>query len=175
MSTVLVGSCSNQATDLDAAFARNRVKTNEVDDELLEDGQIVSGVAGSGAHLIVGKDDIHAPMETVLDRPVLTNHPGSAFSVRGQAAEVIAGFKRCFSLDRPFRLDDHKGHEVRPLRRVVQAVELIEDETAAMLDPTVILFDRLEEPVRGFVRRGGLEQGEEVAHRVGQLGLVVLG
>lgn len=38
----------------------------------------------------------------------------------------------------------------------------------------VILLKRLEELVRGLVRRGAFEEGEEIAERVGQRRLVVL-
>jgi hypothetical protein len=32
--------------------------------------EVMSGVAGAGTHLIVGEDDIQAPMQAVLDSPV---------------------------------------------------------------------------------------------------------
>jgi len=37
---------------------------------VFKDGEVVGGMTGTGAHLIVGEDDIHAPMQAVLHGPM---------------------------------------------------------------------------------------------------------
>lgn len=101
----------------------------------LKDGEIVGGVTGAGTHLVVGEDDIQAPVEAIFDRPMLTDRPGGPFGVRGEAADVEVLFQRGFAFDGTRRLDDKEGPEVGPLLRLVKIVELVECETAAMLDP----------------------------------------
>lgn len=174
MGAIVVGSSGDETADLDAALAWDGIEADEVHGDVLEDGEVVSGMAGAGAHLVVGKGHIHAPVQTVLDRPMLADGTGGTLGIREQAADVVAVLKRALALDGPFGLDDHEGLELRPLRRVVQAIELIEHETTAVLNAAVILLDALEESMRRLVRRGGLEQSKEVADRVGQRGLIVL-
>jgi hypothetical protein len=54
----------------------------------VQDGEVVGSVASVGTHLIVGKGNIHAPMQMVLDTPVRTNRLRQAASIGCQAAEV---------------------------------------------------------------------------------------
>ncbi len=87
-------------------------------------------------------------------------------------------YKRCSTLVLPLRgafsLDDDEGLQVGPLRGVVQAVELVEDEAAAVLDATMVFLDAFEEPMRCPGRRGRLEGGKEIADGTGQGRVVVL-
>jgi hypothetical protein len=50
--------------------------------ELFEDGKVMSGVMSTSAHLVVGEDDIHAPVKAVLDMPVLADGGSEAGSVQ---------------------------------------------------------------------------------------------
>ena len=66
----MVGDCGDEAASFDAALALDGIETNEVEGDVFQDGKIVSGVAGTGAHLIIGEDDIHAPMQAIFNCPV---------------------------------------------------------------------------------------------------------
>ena len=68
--TIGVGGGGHQSSGLDAAFAFDGIETNQVEGNVPKHSQVMSGVAGTGTHLIVGEDDIQAPMQAVLDSPV---------------------------------------------------------------------------------------------------------
>jgi hypothetical protein len=59
---------------LDACFTWGGIEAEEVrgEGELLEDGEVMGGMAGTSAHPIVG-EDVHAPVEMVLDVPMLVD------------------------------------------------------------------------------------------------------
>ncbi|MBL8401070.1 MAG: hypothetical protein JNL00_08500, partial [Candidatus Accumulibacter sp.] len=44
-----------------------------VEDPLAQDRKVVGSMIGTRARLIIAEDDIHAPVQTVLDTPVLAN------------------------------------------------------------------------------------------------------
>jgi len=66
MSAVGIGSRGDESSDLDAALARNGIDADEVHGDVFEDGEIVSGMAGTGAHLVIGEDHVHAPEGDML-------------------------------------------------------------------------------------------------------------
>jgi hypothetical protein len=66
LSTVEIGGSCDEASCLDAALSFDRINADEVEGDVFEDGKVVGGMTGTGAHLIVGEDDIHAPMQAVL-------------------------------------------------------------------------------------------------------------
>jgi hypothetical protein len=49
-------------------------------------GEVVSGMIGTDPHLVVAKDHVHAPVQTVVDAPVQANALIHALSVRWQTA-----------------------------------------------------------------------------------------
>jgi hypothetical protein len=49
----------------DAVFTWSGVEAEEV--ELFEGGELMGGMAGTGAHRVVDEDDVHAPMEAILE------------------------------------------------------------------------------------------------------------
>ena len=63
----MVGDCGDEAASFDAALALDGIETNEVEGNVFQDGQVVSGVAGTGAHLIIGESHVHPPVQTVSD------------------------------------------------------------------------------------------------------------
>lgn len=66
-----VRSCGDKALNLEAALAPYRNKGSlKVQDELPQNGEIVSGVISTGAHWVASQDDIHALMQAVLDASV---------------------------------------------------------------------------------------------------------
>ena len=68
-----VGSCGDEASGFDTAFALDGVETDEVEGEVLEDGEVMCGMLGTGPHLIIGEGDVHAPTQAILDRSPHTN------------------------------------------------------------------------------------------------------
>lgn len=70
----------DQALKLEAAVALYRGETDEAQDELTQDSQVVSGMIGESLHLVVGKSHIHTPMHA--------NALIHALGVRRQAVDI---------------------------------------------------------------------------------------
>lgn len=132
---------------------------------MLQDGEIVSGMAGAGAHLIVGEGHIHAPMQAVLHGPMRPHCLGQTLCIGGKAADVKTTLKGGLAVYTAFRFDHRKGFQVEPLFRPGQAVQLIEGIATAGFQAPVIFLDRLERRVRGTLRLY-LELGKEVKSRI---------
>lgn len=66
---------------------QRRFKTNG-----RKDGEVVGGLIGTRTHLVIGKDYVHAPVQTVLDAPMQANGLTQSFSVGRQAAEIETTF-----------------------------------------------------------------------------------
>ncbi|WP_299161076.1 hypothetical protein [Accumulibacter sp.] len=75
-----IGRGGDQALKLEAAVALYRGETDEAQDELTQDSQVVSGMIGESLHLVVGKSHIHTPMHA--------NALIHAQGVRRQAADI---------------------------------------------------------------------------------------
>lgn len=58
----------------------------------------MAGMISPGAHLVIGKDHVHAPVQVVFDRPVLADCSGNAFSLSWQAADIQTLFDTGFVL-----------------------------------------------------------------------------
>jgi hypothetical protein len=52
----------------------------------------MSSMMGISAHLVVGEDDIHTPVKTVLDMPVLADGGSETGGVRGKAGNIETSF-----------------------------------------------------------------------------------
>ena len=173
MCAVVIGSGGDQSADLDSAFAGHGVEADQVHRDVFEHGEVVRGMAAARAHLVVSEDDIHAPVQAVLDGPVRADRVGGALGLGAQARDVITLFDTGLASDGALGLDDNKRTEIRPLRGAMQALELIEAIAASVLESAMILFDAFVESVGGG-GRGSPEGVEEIADRFGQLGVVVL-
>jgi len=174
MSAVFIRSCGDESADRDAARARDGIKTNEVQRDVLEDGQVVGGVAGAGTHLVIGEDDIHAQCRQFSTASV-SGWPGQGVEHRAAGwSDVVALLARGFALDCALGFDDHEGLEIGPLPRIVQAIELIGGKAAAMLDATVVFFDVLVEAGGRLGSGGRLELREEIFDRLGERRMIVL-
>ena len=80
-------------------------------------GELMDGMAGTSAHLIVGEDDVHAPMETILDVPVLADGGGEAEGVRGKTGEtgdVETSFDGGLAFDGAGGFDHGEGFQAGP-------------------------------------------------------------
>jgi hypothetical protein len=107
---------------------------------MTEHGEVLRGVTGTGAHLVIAKDDIHAPVEAVLHPPVLADCVIQVHGICRQTGNVEAMLERRLALDGALRGNDGKRLQVRPALWRMQAVDLVEGIAAAHLQPTVILL-----------------------------------
>ena len=90
MFAIVIRSSGDESTGLDAAFAFDRVKADEVKGDVFENGQVMGGVPGTGAHLVVGEGDIHAPVQSIFHGPMRPNCCKQSLGVGGQTADVEA-------------------------------------------------------------------------------------
>ena len=51
------------------------VEADEVQGDVFQNGEIMSCIASTGAHLIVGKGHIHTPVQAIFNAPVRPNRP----------------------------------------------------------------------------------------------------
>ena len=172
-SAIRVRGSSDEALGFETAFSGGGIGPEQVQRKMLDDGHVVSGMVGSGAHLVISENDIHAPVQVVLDGPMLTNGYGDSISMSRQAAQIETLFGAGLSLYPAFGFDDSKRGQPRPLFAAVQARQGIKRIAAACLDTPVILLHRLRRRVRGAMWRL-LEQHEEVPDRISQRRLIVL-
>jgi len=63
-----------------------------VQSKLPQQGEVVGGVIGAGAHMIVGKDDIRAPRQAVRDAPAHVDRLIDALHVGCDARVVSFAF-----------------------------------------------------------------------------------
>ena len=77
-------------------------------------GEVVRGVTGAGPHLVIAKDDIHAPVQAVLHPPVLADRMIQTRGICRQTGNVETILKRRLAFDRALRGDNSKRLEVRP-------------------------------------------------------------
>jgi hypothetical protein len=82
-------------------------------------------LTGTGAHLIVDEDDIHAPIQAVLHGPMSAYGAGDALGIRRQAADIEAPLKGRLAVDAAFRFDHRKGFQIGPLLGFGQAIQLL--------------------------------------------------
>jgi len=91
----------DESLNLETALAYYGSKAQEVQDELAQDGEILSGMIGTSAHLVVAKDDLPASMQAVFDAPVLA---GTASFMRGASGAQLLTSKRRSTAVGPLRV-----------------------------------------------------------------------
>ena len=76
----------HEGVGLKSTLAFHRRVANEIEREVTHDGEVVRVMLGSRTHLIIGKNDIPAPVKTGLNRPVLLiiHYFDSASTVRSE-------------------------------------------------------------------------------------------
>lgn len=82
---------------------------------MFKHSQVVGGMTGAGAHLVVGESDIHAPVQAVLDGPMGSNRREQSLGVSRQATDVKASLNRRFALKMAFGFNHRKGLQIGPL------------------------------------------------------------
>jgi len=158
----------------EVAFTLGWGKAQEVQDELTQYGEIVSRMIRTSAHLVVAKDHVHTPAQTVLDPPMLADGVIHPQRVGRQAIDIEKTVEsRCFPLDRPFADDHRERLDVWLAFGGVQAIEQSEDRAAPDFQPARLLLDHCMKLMRGLAWRR-LEGADEIADRFGQRGLIVL-
>lgn len=99
----------------------------------------MGGMSDTGAPLIIGKGDIHAPVPRVLDAPVRADGSHQAPGI-GQAADVKTLLGRDLAFDAPFRLDNREAFQVWPLLGLGQPGKLIEGIATTGFQTAMILL-----------------------------------
>ena|GEM_PF-5521568 len=66
---------------------------------MLEHGDVVGGMSGASTHLIVGEDNIHTPVQAVLNTPVSAYRPQEAIGIGGETRKIVALLKYRLALD----------------------------------------------------------------------------
>lgn len=150
-----------------------RSKTQDVQDELAQDGEILSGMIGMSAHLVVAEDDIHVPKQAVLGVPVHADGLVHALRVGEQAAQVGTTINRGLPLDRPLARHHRERPQVWPALRRVQAVNLVEDMAPPNFEAAMVLVDDFVKLMRRLAWHR-LEGADKMLDRRGQCGLIVL-
>ena len=67
--------------------------------ELSQDCEVMGGVIGSETHLVIVERHIHAPVQAILDTPMLAYCRIEPCSIRWQAGNVATLLRCCFVLD----------------------------------------------------------------------------
>jgi hypothetical protein len=75
---------------------------------MAQDREVMGGMAGTSAHLIIAKGNVHAPVQPVLHMPVLTHSATQTGRISGQAGNIEAMFKRGRTLDCSLRGNHRK-------------------------------------------------------------------
>jgi len=73
MRPVVIRRCGDNALGLEAALARLGIQANQVQRQSLEDGQVMPRISRAGAHLIITKGNVQAPVQLILHAPVLAD------------------------------------------------------------------------------------------------------
>lgn len=69
----------------------------------------MGNITSAGTGLDIGKDDIQAPVQAVLNRPLRAYRLRQALYIGRQTANVEASFKRHLAIDAALRPDRHHG------------------------------------------------------------------
>ena len=129
---------------------------------------------GSDPHLIVTKNDIHAPVDAVLHAPVRPDGMCDALCIRSKTADVVTALQAGLVAHSPLGLQHHESAQSWPAFWLWQALELVENMAATNLQPAMVLLDMLEVRM-GYPGRIAVQKsGSEVRERSGQLRLVSL-
>ena len=109
----------------------------------------MGGMPGAGAHLIVLKNHIHAPVQAVFHRPVSPDRLPNALRVGSQAADIEPPFPCAFAFDQALGVDHDEGFQFRPLLGIVQTLQLGKGIATTGLDPPMVFFDGFPKRMRG--------------------------
>ena len=85
------------------------VLAQEVEGHVAQGGQMVGGVAGAHAALVLAQGDVEHPVEGVFDAPVAADGAGQLGGVWWQAAQVVAPLAGALATNLAGGLDDRGG------------------------------------------------------------------
>ena len=86
-----------KATSAGSRIAVAVVGANEVEGEVPDNGQVLSGMLRSGSVAILTEGNIEAPVKLVLDQPLITDASESLLGSHVTAADVETGLCRCLA------------------------------------------------------------------------------
>jgi len=159
----VIGGSGDESTGLDTTLSFYGAKTDEVERDVLKEWPDYGRRDRYGHASGRQQNDIHAPEQPVLDRPMRPNRREQLLGASRQAADVEASFDGCLTLDAALRLDYRKGFQIWPLFGFGQTVPLIESETASNFESAMIHLDGFGCRVWSTLRCH-LELGEEVVY-----------
>ena len=67
-----------------------RCSPDEIDGHVLDDGHVLGSVAGAESRLVVTKDHVEHPVQSVLDPPVGADGAGEGGGVEWQRGQIVA-------------------------------------------------------------------------------------
>ena len=102
-----------EALGLDPGLRRG-VLVEEVEGDVAQDGEVLGGVAGPDAALVLAEGDVEHPVEAVLDAPVVADGAGEGVGVPGEAAEVVMELARDCGAAAALALDQADAGQVGP-------------------------------------------------------------
>lgn len=119
----------------------DRVESDQVEGDVFEDGEVMGGMAGTGPHLVIGKGDVHAPVQLILHGPMALHGLCQAFCIGRQATDVETLLKGRFSIDTAFRFGSPQRIVAPATAQMGQVIQLVEGETAADFKAPMILLN----------------------------------
>ena len=121
------------------------VAAKQVQEADAEHGEVLGGVARSGAAGVFAEDDVEAPVTLVFDAPVLADGVGDGGGVGGEAAEEEGGLGGLSAVGKaPGAVEAHKGLELRPLVFFEEEGEVGGDPAATGFQASVVFPHLLE-------------------------------
>jgi len=143
MFAIVIGSGGDESTRADTALAFDGVKADEIQGDVFENGEVVGRVTATGTHLVVGKGDVHAPVQAVFNRPMRPNRLQQTRGISRQASDVEALLDGGLAIDGSLGLDHRERFQIGPLLRPGEATQLIERKAAADFKAAMILLNGL--------------------------------
>ena len=141
-----------EAFVLDAQFL-GPILFEEIQRDVVEDREILGGVADADAGLVLVHRDIQHPVEAVLNRPMTADDPCEMGGIGRKAGEEEARLAGCAIADGAFGVDAQDAPQPRPAGPIRQPREVVGGPGAANLDPAVIAVDRVQVKVSGLELR----------------------
>ena len=116
-------------------------RSEHVDGDVFDDGEVEGRVVGSHAAFVVAEDHVEHPVKTVFDHPMAADHRSHSVGEQGQRGDVEARLGLCLAIGFAFALDHDDRLQARPLVAVLQPVDIVENSDRPGLDAAVVAVD----------------------------------
>ena len=146
----------------------------EIECDVVEDGEIFWRMARADARLILMQGDVEDPVEAVFNGPVAAHDPGEGRGVRGQARDEEPGLVGGAVADGTLAIHAENAAQTRPAGPIREPREIVGGPRSADLDAAVVAVDGVRGRVGRPGKRVGLGVEEERPDVVMQARLVAL-